>query len=57
MYGYRSNVAHGGNLELTGDLTVLKNHDTALSLVKDTVKAVIRHAFAEPQLLMDLRNC
>ena len=57
IYKYRSKVAHGGNLELTGNLTVLKNHDTALRLVKDTVKAVIRHAFEEPQLLIDLRDC
>jgi hypothetical protein len=57
MYDYRSRVAHGGTPEITGKLAVLNSHDTALALIKDTVKAVIRQALSEPQLLLDLRDC
>lgn len=57
MYAYRSLVAHGGKPEFTRELAILKNHDTALLLLKDTVKAVMRQALAEPQLLVDLREC
>jgi len=57
MYAYRSLVAHGGTPTFTGDLVILRNHDTALALLKETVKAVIRQALMEPQLLLDLREC
>lgn len=57
MYGYRSLVAHGGRANFKGDQKLLRDHDTALRLVRDTVKATIRHALLEPQLLVDLKNC
>lgn len=57
MYTYRSLVAHGGAPEFTGDLAALGSHENALTLVKETVKSVIRHALDEPQLLLDLREC
>lgn len=57
MYAYRSLVAHGGHPEFTGELTVLGNHQAALKLIKETVKAIIRQALSEPQLLVDLRDC
>lgn len=57
MYDYRSLVAHGGTPAFTGKLAILRNHDTALILLKEAVKAVIRQALAEPQLLLDLREC
>jgi hypothetical protein len=57
MYDYRSRVAHGGVADFTGKLRILRNHEEALKLVKDTTKAVIRHALKEPQLLIDLREC
>ena len=56
MYHYRSLVAHGGDPEFAGDLSLLKSQGTALALIKETVKAVIRHALSEPQLLIDLRG-
>ena len=54
MYAYRSLLAHG---EAPSELTVLGSSEQALQLVKETVKSVIRHALAEPQLLFDLREC
>ena len=57
MYSYRSSLAHGGNPVFTGDLAALKTPNTALALLKNTVKAVLRQALVEPQLLLDLREC
>ena len=57
MYEYRSRLAHGGNADMTGKLTLLKNHETALALLKTAVKAIIRQALSEPQLLLDLKEC
>ena len=57
MYEYRSRVAHGGVQAIDSDLKLLKNHETALTLVKEVVKAVIRQALVEPQLIIDLREC
>jgi hypothetical protein len=57
MYGYRSLVAHGGEPDFSGELSLLKNEETALKLIKETAKSVIRQALSEPQLLLDLRDC
>jgi len=57
MYGYRSLLAHGGATSFTGELACLGSHDNALKLIKETVKAVMRQALIEPQLLRDLQNC
>lgn len=57
MYTYRSAVAHGSTPSFTGDLASLRNHEQALGLLKRTVKAVVRQALIEPQLLLDLREC
>lgn len=57
MYGYRSQLAHGGQPQFTGEFQVLVSHNAALKLIKEAVKATIRHALSEPQLLVDLREC
>jgi hypothetical protein len=57
MYSYRSDLAHGGTPDFAKDLKVLGDHHRALSLLKQTVKSVLRHALIEPQLILDLRNC
>lgn len=57
MYKYRSLVAHGGTPQFTGDLAVLGSPKTALALLKETVKAVLRQALSEPRLLADLKDC
>jgi hypothetical protein len=57
MYDYRSCLAHGGTPDFESEHRILGNHDRALSLMKETVKAVLRQALIEPQLLADLREC
>jgi len=57
MYAYRSCLAHGSEPDFASDLQVLKDHNTALELLKQTVKAIIRQALLEPQLILDLREC
>ena len=57
MYEYRSALAHGGHADFTTSLELLRNPEQALNLVKETVKAIIRHALTEPTLLVDLREC
>ena len=57
MYAYRSILAHGGSASFDGELQTLGDHRKALDLLKQSVKAVIRQALIEPQLLADLRDC
>lgn len=57
MYKYRSLLAHGVSPTFNGDLKVLRDHETSLTLLKETVKAVLRQALVERQLLIDLREC
>jgi hypothetical protein len=57
MYDYRSKVAHGGKPNFTNEHKLLKSHECALNLVRETAKAVITQALREPQLILDLREC
>lgn len=57
MYAYRSSLAHGGSPNFDRYFRVLGSHTNALRLVKEAVKAVIRQALVEPQLLADLKDC
>lgn len=55
LYGYRSAIAHGGTADFSsGSLQVLGSRDNALNFLRAVVKRLIRHAYAEPQLLRDL---
>jgi hypothetical protein len=57
MYSYRSVIAHGGIPDFKKDLAALKSPKRALQLLKETTKALIRHALREPHLIVDLREC
>jgi hypothetical protein len=57
MYDYRSRLAHGDTLDFAGKLAALQNQQTALALLRESVKAVLRQALIEPELLSNLRNC
>ena len=57
MYKYRSEIAHGGVPQFTGELAILKSHHSALKLLTETTKAIIRHSLVEPRLIVDLREC
>lgn len=56
MYGYRSALAHGSEPDFKGELKLL-NERSALTLLRQAVKALLRQAIIEPQLIFDLRNC
>jgi hypothetical protein len=57
MYSYRSCLAHGSDPDFKNKLQLLVDTDSALTLLKQTVKGVLRQALTEPQLIVDLRNC
>jgi hypothetical protein len=57
MYSYRSAVAHGSTPDFEKNLKLLKGHSEALNLLRETMKALIRHAMVDPKLLVDLREC
>ncbi len=57
MYAYRSAIAHGTQPDFQTKLRQLKSPAHGLTLVRDAVKTVIRHALREPRLIADLRDC
>ena len=57
MYSYRSCLAHGGDPDFKKELHLLVDGNSALRLLRQTVKAVLRPTLVEPQLILDLRNC
>lgn len=57
MYDYRSSLAHGDTPNFQGKLELLGSPDKALALLKRIVKAVVRQALIEPELIGDLREC
>ena len=56
MYNYRNCLAEGTTPTFEGDLAILASQAQALGLLKRTVKAVVRQALIEPQLLIDLKE-
>jgi len=58
MYSFRSKLAHGDPVDFSSnEFKALVNYETALKLLKETVKAVTRQALKEPTLLVDLKDC
>ena len=58
MYAYRSTVAHGNTPDFQKkELRLLRSPHDASALLQDAVKAVIRYALIDPQLLLDLKRC
>jgi hypothetical protein len=55
LYDYRSTIAHGGRADFSGPLNVLKTPKTVSDFLDTAVKALIRHATKEPELVFDLR--
>jgi hypothetical protein len=56
MYEYRSALAHGSEPDFKGKVKKLTKN-SALTLLRQTVKSVLRQAIEEPQLIVDLRSC
>lgn len=57
MYTYRSRLAHGDPVDFARGLRRLASRDSALRLLKTSVKALLRQALIGPQLVADLKNC
>ncbi len=56
MYNYRNALASGTTPTFEGDLAILGSHAQALGLLKRSLKAIVRQALIEPQLLLDLKD-
>lgn len=57
LYDYRSRVAHGGYLDFSGRLQILKDSYTIQRFLESVLRALLRHALREPDLYVDLRDC
>lgn len=57
MYDYRSLIAHGGKIDFSGKLKILKDKKTVVTFLRGSTKLLSRHAILEPQLYIDLRKC
>jgi len=57
MYTYRNLLAQGTMPTFDGELAILASDAQALGLLKRTLKAILRQALIEPQLLLDLKDC
>jgi hypothetical protein len=56
LYEYRSVIAHGGRLDFGEHLKLLVSQWPANDFLLRAVKAVLRHALTEPELVFDLRE-
>lgn len=56
MYTYRNQLAQGSTPSFDSDLAILGSHAQALGLLKRSLKAIVRQALIEPQLLLDLKD-
>jgi hypothetical protein len=57
LYTYRSRIVHGSHTEFNGDLHVLRNKESTLAFLKETVKLLLLLSLKEPVLLTDLKAC
>lgn len=57
LYAYRSKVAHGSSVDFKGKFQMLGSAEQALSFIRDSTAAIMRHALDEPELIVDLRAC
>jgi len=57
LYECRSKIAHGGQLEFTASLQILKNLAVVGTFLRSTTKLLLRQALVEPKLLRSLRAC
>lgn len=58
LYGYRSTIAHGGVAKFSDNsLRILRSSDVAREFLEDVTRKMIRHAFREPELYRDIKNC
>lgn len=57
LYKYRSDVAHGDFSDFNGELQLLVDPDNVSKIIHRILKATLKQAIKEPQLIEDLKNC
>lgn len=57
LYDYRSNLAHGSELDFASKLIVLGHAENVRGFLREITAALLRHSLVEPELLRDLRAC
>lgn len=57
LYEFRSDIAHGDFSDFNGELQILGNSERVLSVIHKILKATLKQALKEPQLIKDLKNC
>ncbi|MGG0284274.1 hypothetical protein ABEY41_03925 [Peribacillus butanolivorans] len=57
LYKYRSDVAHGDFSDFNGELQLLVDSDNVSKIIHRILKATLKQAIKEPQLIEDLKNC
>ncbi|WP_163538681.1 hypothetical protein [Gracilibacillus sp. YIM 98692] len=57
LYNYRSNIAHGNFSDFNGKLQVLVKPEHVSKVIHNILKATLKQALIEPQLITDLKNC
>ena len=59
LYTYRSNIAHGNQIEFKKQLNILENIDqkTILNFLHELTRKLLIQSLNEPQLFIDLKYC
>ena len=57
LYEYRSKLVHGEDSRIDGTLRLLKDQQTAVRFLNETVKLLLLLSLREPVLLTDLKQC
>lgn len=57
LYEYRSKLVHGEDSRVDGTLSLLKDRQTAVEFLNETVKLLLLLSLREPILLTDLKQC
>jgi hypothetical protein len=57
LYDLRSKIVHGERWDFRGPLQMLRDKDTSVRFLRETVKLLLLLALKEPALLEDLKRC
>lgn len=57
LYKYRSQIAHGGEVEFDGTFQILKSQETVRKFLKQIVKQLLIYGLNEHEFLSDLKKC
>ncbi|MFB6320842.1 hypothetical protein [Saccharicrinis sp. FJH54] len=57
LYAYRSDIAHGNNIDFEKKLQILNNNELVENFLLTMVKRTIKQSLFEPDLILDLKKC